>query len=189
MINNSFKTALFLLPLIANATSWSGTVIGISDGDTLTVLNAQKQPVKIRLTEIDAPEKSQTFGQKSKQSLTKLCLKKTATVEDKGKDKYNRTLARITCNGIDANAEQVKKGNAWAYRQYLTDPTIADLETTAQANKTGLWADKNPTPPWEFRHSKPTTDNRYITGQRGGCYTLTDSGKKHYADHSLCKHH
>lgn len=200
MINNLIKTALLLLPLIAHATTWSGTVIGISDGDTVTVLNDQKQPVKIRLTEIDAPEKAQAFGEKSKQSLSEICFKKSATVENKGTDRYKRTLGRITCEGIDANAEQVRRGMAWAYRQYLTDPTISDLEATAKENQTGLWADENPLPPWNFRHGKKAvqkkdednslfSDTGYITGPRGGCYTLSASGKKHYVDHSFCKNY
>ncbi len=197
MINNLVKTALLLLPFIANATNWNGTVIGISDGDTVTVLNDQKNPIKIRLTEIDAPEKAQAFGEKSKQSLSEICFKKSVAVEDKGIDRYRRTLGRITCDGIDANAEQVKRGMAWAYRQYLTDPTIAELEATAKEIKTGLWSDENPVPPWEFRHGKkasPKNDDGslfsktgYITGPRGGCYTLSASNKKRYVDHSFCK--
>jgi len=146
MTKTLIKTILLLLPLTSYATSWTGTVIGISDGDTVTVLNSDKQPFKIRLTEIDAPEHDQAFGEKSKQSLSDLCFKKSVTVDDKGTDRYKRTLGRINCAGIDANAEQVKRGLAWAYRQYLTDQTIAELEAKAKAkeNKTGLWADNNP---------------------------------------------
>lgn len=150
---NPFVLALILLvPLSVTAAEWSGTVVGISDGDTLTVLNAEKRQVKIRLTEIDAPESQQAFGAKSKQSLTEVCFKKTVIVDDRGADKYKRTLGRLRCDGVDANAEQVRRGMAWAYRQYLTDQTIADLEEEAKIAGTGLWAEENPTPPWEFRH-------------------------------------
>lgn len=187
-----------LMPLTASAAEWTGKVVGVSDGDTLTVLNPQNKPVKIRLVEIDAPEKTQDFGQRSKQSLSDLCFGKAAKVDDHGQDKYQRTLGRVTCDGMDANAEQVRLGMAWAYRQYLTDPAIADLEQAAKAQKIGLWADAHPIPPWEFRHggNKPTTSSgsvpttsangSYHTGPRGGCYTFTASGKKRYVDHSFC---
>jgi endonuclease YncB( thermonuclease family) len=186
-----------LLPLSAMAAEWTGTVVGIADGDTVTVLNEQKKQVKIRLVEIDAPEKKQAFGEQSKQSLSDICFKKPVIVDDKGSDKYKRTLGRLRCDGVDANAEQVKRGMAWAYKQYLTDQSIADLEQVAKNSGTGLWTDENPTPPWDFRHGKKavalasndtdTTDNGYITGPRGGCYKLTASGKKRYVDHSYCR--
>jgi endonuclease YncB( thermonuclease family) len=153
-MGRNFLIALLLLPLTATATEWTGTVIGISDGDTLKVINQQNQQIKIRLAEIDAPEKSQAFGEQSKQSLSDLCFQKSVVVDDKGQDKYKRTLARIKCNGIDANAEQVKRGMAWAYRQYLSDQSIIQFEQAAQSQKIGLWSDSNPTPPWEFRHGK-----------------------------------
>ncbi len=154
-----------VLPLSAHSSEWTGTVVGISDGDTLTVLNAEKRTVKIRLSEIDAPESKQAYGQQSKQSLSDICFNKAVVVDDHGTDRYKRTLGRIRCDGTDANAEQVRRGMAWAYRQYLTDPAITDLENAAKASKAGLWADSSPVPPWEFRHggaaakavtSKPT---------------------------------
>lgn len=158
------KKYLFLLALISafpvSAITWTGTVIGISDGDTVKVLNAEKQQIKIRLVEIDAPESKQAFGTQSKQSLSDICFKKTVVVDDRGTDKYKRTLGRVKCDGVDANAEQVKRGMAWAYRQYLTDQSIISLEETAKASKQGLWADENPTPPWEFRHGSKATKNQ-----------------------------
>ncbi|WP_027159149.1 thermonuclease family protein [Methylobacter luteus] len=145
-----------LAPFSAFSTEWTGTVVGILDGDTLTVLNADKRQVKIRMAGIDAPESKQAFGTQSKKSLSNICFKKSVIIDDHGTDRYKRTLGRITCDGIDANAEQVKRGMAWAYKQYLTDQTIAGLEETAKASKTGLWVDENPIPPWEFRHGSKT---------------------------------
>lgn len=193
MIKKLVLILSILFPMSAASVEWSGRVVGISDGDTMTVLNKQNQPIKIRMVEIDAPEKNQDFGQRSKQSLSDLCFGKAAKVEDRGQDKYHRTLGRVYCDGTDANAEQVRLGMAWAYRQYLTDPTIADLEQEAKSAKAGLWGDANPTPPWEFRHNshKSTPVSRelgeYHTGPRGGCYTLSASGKKRYVDHSFCR--
>lgn len=131
----------------------SGKVIGISDGDTLTVL-VDRQQIKVRLAEIDAPEKAQAFGNKSKQSLSDLCFNKTAKLDDKGKDRYGRTLARVHCNGIDANAEQVRRGMAWVYDRYVTDRGLYSIQDEAKAAKRGLWASSDPMPPWEWRKEK-----------------------------------
>ena len=129
----------------------SGKVIGISDGDTLTLLSGREQ-IKVRLTEIDAPEKAQLFGNRSRQSLSTLCFNKTATLDDQGKDRYGRTLARVYCDGIDANAEQVRRGMAWVYDRYVTDRSLYGLQDEARAARRGLWADPAPVPPWEWRH-------------------------------------
>lgn len=129
------------------------TVIGISDGDTLTVLNADKQQVKIRLAEVDAPEKSQPFGAKSRQSLSDLCFGKHARVTPRSKDQYGRTVAHVACDGIDANAEQVSRGMAWVYRRYAKDHNLFILEHEAKRLKRGLWADKSPIPPWQWRRT------------------------------------
>ena len=125
--------------------------MGIADGDTLTVLTAARQQHKIRLAEIDAPEKTSPFGTKSKQSLSDLCFGKEAEVRPRAKDRYKRTVARVTCAGIDANAEQVNRGMAWVYRRYAKDHDLYVLEHGAKAGKRGLWADSSPTPPWQWR--------------------------------------
>lgn len=129
------------------------TVIGISDGDTLTVLNEDKQQVKIRLAEIDAPEKGQPFGTQSKKSLSDLCFGKQAKVTPRVKDQYGRTVARVSCDGVDANLEQISRGMAWVYRKYAKDHNLFVYEHEAKRQKRGLWADKSPTPPWEWRKS------------------------------------
>lgn len=129
------------------------TVIGISDGDTLTVLNDNKQQIKIRLAEIDAPEKRQPFGSRSKQSLSDLCFGKQAEVKPRAKDRYGRTVARVSCAGIDANAEQVNRGMAWVYRRYAKDHNLYILQHDARRHKRGLWVDESPTPPWDWRKS------------------------------------
>lgn len=130
------------------------TVIGISDGDTLTVLNESKQQIKIRLAEIDAPEKYQPFGTKSKQSLSDLCFGKKAEIAPQAKDRYKRTVARIKCDGVDANAEQVRRGMAWVYRKYARDHDLYVLEHNAKVEKRGLWSEPSPIPPWELRGNR-----------------------------------
>lgn len=134
-----------------------GRVIGIADGDTVTVLDASNTQFKIRLLGIDAPEKKQAFGKKSKESLSVLVYNKTVSVEYNKRDKYGRIVGKILVAGIDANLEQVKAGLAWHYKKYQKEQQVEDRakyaqsEEQAKAAKRGLWAESNPTPPWEFR--------------------------------------
>ena len=136
-------------------------VVGITDGDTLTVLVDQRQ-IKVRLVEIDAPEKSQAFGKRSKQSLSGLCFNKTAMLTNKGLDRYGRTLAHVECSGVDVNEEQLRRGMAWVYDKHVTERGLYVIQDEAKAKKLGLWADRNPTPPWEWRRTReratPGTD-------------------------------
>lgn len=140
---------------------FTGRVVAVADGDTITVLRDREQ-VRVRLTEIDAPEKAQAFGNRSRQSLSDLCFSKTATLETKGRDRYGRTLARVRCEGIDANAVQVQRGMAWVYDNYVTDRSLYAAQTEAKAAKRGLWADRAPVPPWEWRRVKSQNGERKI---------------------------
>lgn len=142
--------AISLLAMVASADTVTGRVVGISDGDTLTVL-VERAQVRVRLVEIDAPEKSQAFGNRSKQSLSDMCFGRDAQIEEKGRDRYGRTLGRVFCNGIDANAEQIRQGMAWVYDNYVTDHSLYRLQHKSKAAKRGLWADPSPVPPWEWR--------------------------------------
>ena len=137
----------------------SGRVVGVADGDTLTVLDDANQQYKIRLAGIDAPEKVQAFGQVGKQRLAELCYNKHATVDVVNTDRYGRTVGDVTCDGLHANAEMVRGGNAWVYRHYDKGfESFYALEEAAKEAKLGLWADDNPTPPWEWRHSRKLKD-------------------------------
>lgn len=130
-----------------------GKVVGVADGDTLTVLRNQTQ-FRVRLAEIDAPEKAQAFGRQAKQSLSNLCFGKSARVENKGHDRYGRTIGRVWCAGVDISAEQVQRGMAWVYDRYATDKHLYALQQNAQSSKRGLWADPEPVRPWEWRRAK-----------------------------------
>lgn len=156
-------------------------VIGIADGDTLTVLHGQK-PLRIRLADIDAPEKKQAFGERSKQSLSDLCFGKDATYKAKMIDPYGRTVARVKCVGADVNRIQVERGLAWVYDQYNTDRSLPALQASAKAEHRGLWADKSPVPPWEYRHPMTTAANNDPTchvGPRGGHYRIVHGHKRY----------
>jgi endonuclease YncB( thermonuclease family) len=151
--------ATFLLIVAGNlnAATLQGKVVGVADGDTITVLDATNTQHKIRLRGIDAPERAQAFGQKSKQSLHRLVLSKQVTIDFQKKDKYGRTVGKVVLNGLDVCLEQIKLGMAWHYKQHESEQSKEDREAYAQAElatqsqSLGLWKDKNPTPPWEFR--------------------------------------
>lgn len=131
-----------------------GLVVGVSDGDTLTLLTDDKQQVKVRLAEIDAPEKRQAFGQRSKQSLSDLCYQQQARLQVVDTDRYGRAVARVSCAGTDANAAQVQAGMAWVFDRYAKDQELYRLQDEARVARRGLWVDPEPVPPWEFRRHK-----------------------------------
>jgi micrococcal nuclease len=141
---------IFLALLLSSA--HAAPVISISDGDTLTVLNEGK-PLKIRLANIDAPEKRQAFGQRSRQSLSELCFGKDATYSVQNIDRYGRTVAVVMCASVEANRTQVERGMAWVYTRYNKDKTLPEAQERAKQAGWGLWADKEPVPPWEWRKS------------------------------------
>ena len=132
---------------------FTGYVVGVADGDTITVLRDNVQ-VKVRLAEIDAPEKAQAFGNNSKQALSALVYGKTVLVVEQGHDRYKRTIGRVFQDDVDVSAEQIKQGMAWVYRKYSKDVRLIPLENEAKAQRLGLWADVEPVPPWEWRHRK-----------------------------------
>lgn len=132
-------------------------VVAVSDGDTLRARcgeAGQYEQVTVRLAEIDAPEKAQPFGQRSKQSLASLCFGSTALIRPEKQDRYGRTVARVECRGKDSSAEQVRAGMAWAFTRYLTDPEIARLESAARLAGIGLWDDRQAVPPWQWRKAR-----------------------------------
>lgn len=129
---------------------FAGPVIAILDGDTIDVL-IDRQPVRVRLAQIDAPEKRQAFGTRSRQALSALVFRQSVTVADAGRDRYGRVLGTVYVSGVNVNAEMVRQGMAWVYRQYATDRSLFALENEARADRRGLWADPSPVPPWQFR--------------------------------------
>lgn len=146
------KIALFSLALLAAQPTFAHQVIGISDGDTIRILQ-DGRPVRIRLASIDAAESSQAYGQRSKISLSDMCYRKDASIEAVDVDQYGRTVAVVYCDGVNVNRAQVEKGMAWNYKRYSKDPALAGMEARARAAHIGLWADPDPTPPWDYRRA------------------------------------
>ena len=134
-----------------------GKVVSVADGDTITVLDAEKTQHKIRLQGIDAPEKAQAFGAKSKQALYEMVHGKTVQVSFEKSDKYGRILGKVLLDGQDICHQQIKAGLAWHYKKYQNQQPLADRdaysasETAAKNEKLGLWSDPRPVAPWDFR--------------------------------------
>ena len=158
--------ALALFPLCVNA-DFTGSIIGITDGDTVTVLHGGV-PIKIRLAGVDTLEShGQAFGIVSKQNLSRLLFKRTVRVEEQTVDRYGRTVAFIgsadpDCRAascpltFDVNLRQVTDGMAWHYVQYLPVRSPRGMaysmaERNARTEKRGLWVDLAPEPPWSWR--------------------------------------
>ncbi|MFA6016361.1 MAG: thermonuclease family protein [Gallionellaceae bacterium] len=149
--------ALFLLLGIchASADDFFAKAVSVSDGDTLMVVrNGMK--IKIRLANIDAPEKDQPFGVQSRESLADLVLKKQVWVKTITMDQYGRTVALVLVNRYNVNESQVRRGWAWEYSHFHRDKNYIALQRDAQNARRGLWADRNPTPPWEWRKAHPS---------------------------------
>jgi endonuclease YncB( thermonuclease family) len=128
-----------------------GRVVYVIDGDGLIILVGGKR-VNVRLEYIDAPEKGQAYGNASRQSLIAICGDELASVHASGKDRNGRTLARVSCNGTHAGAEQVRRGMAWVFERYApADSPLYAVQTEARAARRGLWAQPEPVPPWEWR--------------------------------------
>ena len=129
--------AFAAIPGLALA-DFSGHVVAVQDGDTLTVRAGSRQ-TRVRLDSIDAPEMSQAFGKPSKDSLAELCMSQRAFIREHGKDRNGRTIGRVTCAGRDANLEQVRRGMAWVFDRYATDPSLYTQQHAARLSRRGLW--------------------------------------------------
>lgn len=137
-----------------------GKVLAVTDGDTITVLDAGDVQHVVRLAGIDAPEKRMPFGQRSKQNLSDLVYGRWVEVEGEKNDRYGRLVGKVLVNGRDANLAQIQAGMAWHYKEYQREQTVPDRRIYAEAEskatiaKQGLWADPNPVPPWDWRKAR-----------------------------------
>ena len=139
----------------AFAETISGTVVAVIDGDTLVVEDAAKKKHKVRLAEIDAPERGQRFWMESSRSLRALCFRKNAEVEWSERDAHKRVIGYVRCDGRDANAEQLRRGMAWGSPKSARPTSgLYEMESYARLRRIGLWADDDAVPPWEFATRK-----------------------------------
>ena len=151
----------FLIALCAQAhagTVITGRVVGVADGDTLTLLDADQRQHIIRLDGIDAPEKAQPFGQASKRNLSALAFDREATAACNKVDRYKRNVCRVTVDEADLCLEQLRAGLAWVFTKYARELAVQrrtdyiGAEQSARTEQRGLWRDAEPVPPWEWRH-------------------------------------
>jgi micrococcal nuclease len=151
-----FLSSIIIL-LFASFTNWQtlhGKVVGISDGDTITLLVDGNTQYKIRLLDIDCPEKNQAFGQAAKKHLSDLIFAKMVDVKWQKLDRNKRVLGTVICNNININQQMIVDGYAWHFVKYSKDASLHELEIKARNQKRGLWQDNNPMAPWDFRKSR-----------------------------------
>jgi endonuclease YncB( thermonuclease family) len=186
--------ALLCISGLAHSDEFTTKVIVVLDGDTVLVRRAGGQ-VKIRLAEIDAPEKAQTFGETSKRSLSGMVLGKQVRVASQAVDQYGRLVAHLNVNGLDVNAEQIRRGMAWEYSNFHNNQALIALQNEAKQAPRGLWAQSNPTPPWEWRKQHPNIFSSqssaavsYVTTSINTTFLDPSCGnKKHCSEMSSCE--
>lgn len=144
---------LFLFAFSLTANDFSGQVISVHDGDTVRILDGKIQK-KVRLFGIDAPETNQDFGSVSRDHLKSLVHRKKVKVAFKENDQYGRIVGELYLNEKNINLQMVQDGYAWVYRNFNKSKEYIDSEENAKKSKIGLWAGKNPIPPWEFRRNE-----------------------------------
>lgn len=156
------------IALSAQAADLIGKVVGVADGDTITLLvdaPAGKLNVKIRVAQIDAPEKAQPWGQKSKQALSDLIYGKTIRAQVETEDRYGRVVANLYDGDVWINEYMVASGNAWMYRQYSKSAQLAQSESNAKQQGLGLWSlpESERIPPWEWRKGEKSRSSNNQT--------------------------
>lgn len=177
--------------------TFSGKVVGVHDGDTITVLRSGgTASVKVRLDGVDAPETTQPFGSASKAFASDMAFGKGVTVEVMDTDRYGRTVGRVHVGGLSGpslNVASVKAGMAWWYRHYAPKAfELKNAEAEARAAKRGLWSEPGAVAPWDFRHGKVASNASTVSRKRhraplaarapvGTTVYVTETGSKYHA--------
>jgi len=166
----------------AHAEEYFVKVIAVMDGDTVLALRGS-QKVKIRLANIDAPEKAQDFGKESRQAL----LKKQVRVNSRAMDDYGRVVAELSVDGRSVNEDQVRSGMAWNYSYFHSDKNFIALQSEAQGAMRGLWVQSSPTPPWEWRKThaamsplQAVAAHGYACGSKRRCAQMRSCDEAHF---------
>lgn len=162
-----------------------GKVVGVSDGDTFTLLTPENKQIKVRLAEIDAPESAQPFGSRAKQKLSDLIFAREVLVVEQDTDRYGRLVGHVYVGDIHVNRRLVQEGAVWVYRQYLEDQSLLQDEKMAKEAKKGLWSLPvyEQVPPWEWRrgnkssnrrdNSKDSKETKFKCGNKTRCSEMT----------------
>lgn len=163
-MKNTFLVISFLICTIVSSQDipfeFHGKIVGISDGDTFKVLYQGKKEIKVRLNHIDAPEKGQPYANTAKKYASDLCFgKEVKIIRQKKKDRYKRIIAEVFLDNVNINKELVREGYAWHFKKYSSSQEYAQIEMEARKNRKGLWQDKHPVAPWDWRKRKKTPSN------------------------------
>jgi endonuclease YncB( thermonuclease family) len=171
----------FSSPLVFSA-DLSCRVVAVSDGDTFTCLKADRNQIRVRMSNIDTPEKAQPYGQAAKQALSDLIFSKQVRIESPGTDKYRRTLGQVYVGDVYVNKEMVAQGAAWVYRQYNNDPSLLQVEQSAKDARRGLWglSEAERIPPWEWRHGDRKPQSQQAKQQTLSVSSHSACGTKRY---------
>jgi endonuclease YncB( thermonuclease family) len=154
------------ISLSVQAETFSAKVIVVMDGDTVMLLR-DREKLKVRLANIDAPEKDQPYGKQSRESLQEMVGKRQVQIDTQAVDQYGRIVGLISVDGRSVNQEQVKRGMAWDYSHFHTNRTYLGLQSGAQQARRGLWAQDNPQPPWQWRKLHPSVKPALQARQHG----------------------
>lgn len=147
-------TAALILSSNAEVSEVRGTVVGVHDGDSITLLVGGKNQIKVRLEGIDAPELKQDFGTAAKKTLSDMVYGKKVRLVKTGKDHYGRTLGNVYVGDTWVNLAMVERGMAWHFKRYSKDASLGGAEKQAQKTRTGIWSQSRAMPPWEWRQQK-----------------------------------
>ena len=157
------KIKLFWLILLLGAQLYAqdlinGKVVAITDGDTFKLLTKDSTLIRVRVANIDCPERKQPFSKRAKQFTSDAIFGEQVKVEEIKKDRYGRTIAYVYYKGDkNLSKELLKAGFAWHYVKYSNDTSLQVLEDKARLSKLGLWADPNTIAPWEWRRKKKSS--------------------------------
>ena len=186
------------IALSVQAETFNAKVIMVMDGDTVMVLRGG-QKIKVRMANIDAPEKDQTFGKQARDSLQELVGRKQVQIDSQAVDQYGRIVGQISVDGRNVNQEQVKRGMAWEYSHYHSDKTYIGLQSDAQQSRRGLWSQASPQAPWQWRRGQVTGEasrlrepppaNQHAAARQAAqtqMYDLQCGKKRHCSQMSSC---
>lgn len=149
---------VFIFSLVAWGETLTGKVVGLSDGDTLSILFGESDIRTIRLSGVDCPDKGQEYAEEAKDFVSDLCLGKQVVVDASGTDIAGRPLGVVTLEeGLILNQELLQRGLAWHYTRYGSDPALAELESKARQAHLGLWGVADPVAPWTYRNEEPVS--------------------------------
>lgn len=179
------KFLVFSMAFAVTAPAFAHKVVGVSDGSTLTLLVDDK-PLRLRLANVEAPDKAQPYSAASRKSLADLCLGKEASYKEQESDNRGRAVAVVYCDGLDAGHAQIMRGMVWVDPKNNRELTFPGLEAMARRDRRGFWADADPVPPWEFRRpvkrvkgpSADHADKSICYVDRHGEYRIVDGTKR-----------